>query len=375
MESDFNLKAAAYASQIVILIGMYLILRHRRVPDKVFHYFSQKFGVSKPAMFTARVLSCAFVFSPVVFVSSAFDITSFALKANEINRPIKDLLYKTSLTVFSYVLFTSVSFLAATACRLRSKRQDVFLTLVFCFCAAMYFVVTDNFFADPRNIFVVAELKNRELNQRVDEFLSNSPFRGTAIWLIETKSLNAFASQNGIHLTEGIVNELNQAELNAVIAHEIAHYYNGDAAKGAGFLLIIFIVFSALFIKFISFDKRSLKESFASKGNPNSFCVCVIFFLVMVLVAKVCWTQFIRFNEVRADAGAVKYLIEKQASVRDLETALMKISKNTPEPTYLTDLLMYDHPYIEERIKNIRETESEIMKTRQLSRISSERRN
>ncbi|HEX8368497.1 MAG TPA: hypothetical protein VF604_08145, partial [Pyrinomonadaceae bacterium] len=45
------------------------------------------------------------------------------------------------------------------------------------------------------------------------------------------------------------------------------------------------------------------------------------------------------------------------ASVRDFENALLKTGKNLAEPTFLTNLLLFDHPPTRERIENIRATE------------------
>lgn len=150
--------------------------------------------------------------------------------------------------------------------------------------------------------------------------------------IIESNALNAFAS--GINdktytvtLTRGIINALDDDELEGVIAHELTHIRNHDVK-----LLIVSIIFVGIF----SFVMRIALRSFVYGGSPRNRRsdkggggAAII--LVIILAAVAYFLSFIfkmalsRRREYMADAGAVELTRDPLALARALE----KISGNS----------------------------------------------
>jgi heat shock protein HtpX len=150
--------------------------------------------------------------------------------------------------------------------------------------------------------------------------------------VIEDNSLNAFAS--GINkstytvtLTRGIINTLNDEELEGVIAHELMHIKNRDVR-----LLIVSIIFVGIFTMIAQMATRM--AFFGSMGrnsnNRNGAAVLVMMLIVAVLGALgyifslIIRLSISRKREYMADAGAAEMTKNPLA----LASALRKISRN-----------------------------------------------
>jgi heat shock protein HtpX len=144
--------------------------------------------------------------------------------------------------------------------------------------------------------------------------------------IIEDDSLNAFAS--GINqktytvtLSRGIINKLNDQELEAVIAHELTHIRNRDVR-----LLIISIVFVGIFAFLSEALFRSIRFGGISRGKKGNAGYAIIIGLVLALVGYLIAVLFrfalSRKREYMADAGAAELTRNPLA----LASALKKIS-------------------------------------------------
>jgi heat shock protein HtpX len=147
--------------------------------------------------------------------------------------------------------------------------------------------------------------------------------------VIEDRGLNAFAS--GINektytvtLTRGIINTLNDQELEGVIAHELMHIKNKDVK-----LLIISIVFVGIFSFLVQVLFRSLLYGGGRRRNNKDSGKLVLVALVVSLIAYFLSMIFkfglSRKREYMADAGAA----EMTRNPRALASALRKISGNS----------------------------------------------
>lgn len=148
--------------------------------------------------------------------------------------------------------------------------------------------------------------------------------------IIESDALNAFAS--GINentftvtLTRGIINTLNDEELEGVIAHELMHIRNRDVR-----LLIISIIFVGIFgfvaqVLFRSIVRGGLGRS---RGKNDKSGPVILVILIAVLISYFLSIIFkfglSRKREYMADAGAA----EMTRNPLGLASALEKISKN-----------------------------------------------
>lgn len=148
--------------------------------------------------------------------------------------------------------------------------------------------------------------------------------------IIEDDSLNAFASGLGpktytVSLSRGIINKLNDRELEAVIAHELTHIRNRDVR-----LLIISIVFVGIFsfisetlfrtIRFGGISSKGKKEG----GGGVAVIIALILALVGYLIAMLFRFALSRKREYLADAGSAELTRNPLA----LASALRKISND-----------------------------------------------
>jgi len=140
--------------------------------------------------------------------------------------------------------------------------------------------------------------------------------------VIEDESLNAFAS--GINektytvtLTRGIIDKLDDEELEGVIAHELTHIRNRDVR-----MLIVSIVFVGIFSTLATIMLRSL----SLRGKKNIVIILIVLAVVALgkLLSSLMRFAISRNREYMADAGAAEMTKKPQA----LASALRKISGN-----------------------------------------------
>jgi heat shock protein HtpX len=144
--------------------------------------------------------------------------------------------------------------------------------------------------------------------------------------IIEDDSLNAFASgindkTYSVSLSRGIMNKLDDHELEAVIAHELTHIRNRDVR-----LLIISIVFVGIFAFLSEALFRSLRFGSLGRGKKGNAGVAILIGLVLALVGYLVASLFrfalSRKREYLADAGSAELTRNPLA----LASALRKVS-------------------------------------------------
>jgi heat shock protein HtpX len=149
------------------------------------------------------------------------------------------------------------------------------------------------------------------------------------IFIIEDDSLNAFASgvnesTYSVSLSRGIIDKLNDDELEGVIAHELSHIRNRDVR-----LMIISIIFVGIFAFIAQMVLRSLQFGAFSRNKGKNGGVVI---LIALVISAVCYLIAIllrfgisRSREYMADAGAAEMTRKPYA----LANALRKID---PDP-------------------------------------------
>ena len=148
------------------------------------------------------------------------------------------------------------------------------------------------------------------------------------ITIIDDKSLNAFAS--GINdrtytvtLSRGIIQKLNDEELEAVIAHELTHIRNRDVR-----LLIVSIVFVGIFSMLAQITFYTITHTRIRSNGKNGGGVILIMLIALVIAAVgFFFASLMRFaisrkREYMADAGSAEMTKNPLA----LASALRKIS-------------------------------------------------
>ena len=149
------------------------------------------------------------------------------------------------------------------------------------------------------------------------------------IYVIEDDSLNAFASglsdkTFAVTLSRGIINKLEDDELEAVIAHELTHIINRDVR-----LLIVSIIFVGIFAFITEMAFRSLRFTGRGRGKKEGGAIAIVLVVVVLGIVGMVFSSFFRFalsrkREYLADAGAAEMTKNPLA----LANALRKISKD-----------------------------------------------
>ena len=168
--------------------------------------------------------------------------------------------------------------------------------------------------------------------------------------VMEDDALNAFASgisKNSytVTLSRGIINRLDDQELEGVIAHELTHIRNRDVR-----LLIVSIIFVGIFTYIAQFAMRALWFSPSSnRGGKNGNSAVVMMLIVAALAAiGYFFSLLLRFaisrkREFMADAGGAQMTKNPHA----LASALRKISGNPTIASVKRDdiaQLFIEHP-------------------------------
>jgi heat shock protein HtpX len=203
---------------------------------------------------------------------------------------------------------------------------------------AVWFLVA--YFANTAiiNASTGAQPLERRENKRVYNLVENlciaSGMDIPKINIIEDSSLNAFASGLNkkdftVTLSRGIIDKLNDEELEAVIAHELTHIRNNDVK-----VLVISIVFVGIFSFLSQILIRSLfsggirVKSSNEKGGGGG-AIAVVLLLVLAAIGYGI-TLLMRFSisrqrEYMADAGSAEMTKNPLA----LASALRKVSQDS----------------------------------------------
>lgn len=172
--------------------------------------------------------------------------------------------------------------------------------------------------------------ENKRVYNLVENLCISRGMKMPKVYVIEDDSLNAFASgltdkSFAVTLSRGIINKLDDDELEAVIAHELVHIINRDVR-----LLIVSIIFVGIFSFVTEFSFRSLRYvgrggSGKKKGNAGAIIIVILLLgLIGLLLSSLFRFALSRKREYLADAGAAEMTKNPLA----LASALKKVSKD-----------------------------------------------
>jgi heat shock protein HtpX len=192
--------------------------------------------------------------------------------------------------------------------------------------------------------------------------------------IAETDALNAFASglnqrQYAITVTSGLMNNLDDAELEAVLGHELTHIRNGDVR-----MLVISVIIAGVIGFFAELAFRLLfrgglrwgggRSGSGSDRGKGGAGIAIVIAIAMIAVAWLLSTV-IRFalsrrREFLADAGAVELTknpdamimalrkIEGRGELEGATSAVMEMCVDNPRQGFAD--LFATHPSIESRV-------------------------
>ncbi len=168
--------------------------------------------------------------------------------------------------------------------------------------------------------------ENKRVYNLVENLCISKGMTMPRVNIIEDDSLNAFASginskTYSISLSRGIIDKLDDHELEAVIAHELTHIRNRDVR-----LLIISIVFVGIFAFISEALLRSLRFGGLGRGKKGNAGVAILIGLALALIGYLVASLFrfalSRKREFLADAGSAELTRNPLA----LASALRKVS-------------------------------------------------
>jgi len=190
--------------------------------------------------------------------------------------------------------------------------------------------------------------------------------------VMESDAVNAFATgmnekQYAITVTTALLASIDDAELEAVLGHELTHIRNGDVRMLVVAVIIAGAIafFAEMFFRMWFYSGfRSRRSSDSDRGKGGNFIAIVI----AVALVAVAWllSSVIRFalsrsREFLADAGSVELTknpdamisalrkIEGRGELHGATSAVMEMCVDNPRQEF-TDLFS-THPPIEARIK------------------------
>lgn len=173
----------------------------------------------------------------------------------------------------------------------------------------------------------------RKSNKRVYNLVENlcisRGMKMPKVYVIADDSLNAYASglsdrTFAITLSRGIIDKLDDDELEAVIAHELAHIINRDVR-----LLIVSIIFVGIFAFVTEIAFRMLAYGGGGKSNDGkkgggALVIILVLGLIGILLSSLFRFALSRKREYLADAGAAEMTKNPLA----LASALRKVSED-----------------------------------------------
>ncbi|MEX0590677.1 MAG: M48 family metallopeptidase, partial [Xanthobacteraceae bacterium] len=188
--------------------------------------------------------------------------------------------------------------------------------------------------------------------------------------IVDDSALNAFATglnqkQYAISVTRGLIDRLDDAELQSVLGHELTHIRNGDVR-----MLVIAVVIAGVISFFGELVFRGVFRSggFRTRSSGDRKGGAAIAILIALAIIVIAWVLSIvirfslsRSREYLADAGAVELTknpdgmimalrkIEGRGELAKATASVMEMCVDNPHSGFVD--LFSTHPPIEKRVE------------------------
>ncbi len=205
-----------------------------------------------------------------------------------------------------------------------------------------------------------APLEVGDLRSKIETYANKVGFNLTNIFTIDgskrSSKANAYFSGFGrekrITLYDTLINDLDETEIVAVLAHEVGHYKRKHIITNM--LLSVIITGITLWLFSLCIGQPIIAEAIGI-STPSFHVGLIVFGILFTPISAVTgffMSALSRKHEYEAD----NYAAETYAS-EPLITSLKKLSKNslsnlTPHPLYVK--LNYSHPTLLQRVENLR---------------------
>ncbi|MCS6902984.1 MAG: M48 family metallopeptidase [Candidatus Bipolaricaulota bacterium] len=225
----------------------------------------------------------------------------------------------------------------------------------------------------------IQKADNPKLFNVVEELTIASGLPMPKIYIIEDSSPNAFATGRdpehaAVAITTGLLEKLDRAELQGVMAHELAHIQNRDIlyATLIGALAGAIILISEVFLRSLHFGAGRSGRSGRNRGGAGLAPIIVLGAILAVLapiIAQLLQLAVSRQREYLADASAALMTRYPEGLASALEKIArdpdkLEVASRATQHLYIVnpfekdrwnlDSLWSTHPPLEERIKRLR---------------------
>jgi heat shock protein HtpX len=215
----------------------------------------------------------------------------------------------------------AVLYLAFLAVLLSMRTSSIVIILFIGGFMFLQYYFSDKMILKSMGAKIVSESEAPELHQIVTRLCAIADLPMPKIAIVNTSMPNAFATGRNqknavVAVTTGIMQQLNRSELEAVLAHELAHVKNRDmmVITIATFLSSI----AQILVQYLPFFGGGGRD----RDSGSSFLVLFLASLVVWIVSFILIRALSRYREFAADRGSA--VITGQPS--NLASALMKIS-------------------------------------------------
>ena len=204
------------------------------------------------------------------------------------------------------------------------------------------------------------------LLQTIKDISFNAKIKIPEFGIFNSQQMNAFATgaskkSSLVALSTALINHMNRDEIEAVIAHEVAHIKNGDMVTMTliqGIINTFVIFFSRIIGHFV--DRVIFK---VQRGHgPAYYITSIIAQIFLSILASIIVMWFSRKREYAADLSASK-LVGPNKMISALKTLSTKSQQNLPDQMAAFGIsgkreknyksLFSSHPSIESRIEKI----------------------
>jgi len=191
------------------------------------------------------------------------------------------------------------------------------------------------------------------------------------VGIYNSPEVNAFATgptraRSLVAVSSGLLRRMNSDEVDAVLAHEIAHVANGDMVTMTLLQGVVnaFVMFFARVLAYVVMRMGRQRDEGVS-GSPFMYSMLVfVFEILFMILGMIVIATYSRFREFRADAGGARLVgrdkmvqalkaLDRTIQIQDPKTDVpafqaFKISNTKP---FLK--LFASHPPLEERIERL----------------------
>lgn len=317
-------------------------------------------------------------------------MAAYGLYTHIASNKIRSMLLLTGLFVLVYVMVFAGALLAevlrhnnrAVDYYLNAAWRDMYAAIPIATIGAVVWIIVAYFFHQKIIDMVtggrdVTRAEQPRLYNQLENLCISRGIPMPKLKVMDSPALNAFATglnprQYAVTVTSGLLNNLDGAEVEAVLGHELTHIRNGDVQLMVVAVIIAGVVgfFGELFFRIffnngIRFGGGRSSSDSDRKGGGGGAIFAVLIAVALIALAWI-MSQVVRFalsrsREFLADAGSVELTknpdamisalrkIENRGELPGATSAVMEMCVDNPREGFAD--LFATHPSVDARVK------------------------